>query len=114
MCSSDLGPERLDRHRDERVGDAFTGGQQHVEFAGRRSRTHLFGEVEQLVGGIAHRGDDDDDVVAADAPFPFPSVSESDEDESMKQKPFSAEERSGERWSERSGERSGLRADRDV
>ena len=26
--------------------------------------THLLGEVEQLVGGVAHRGDDHDDVVA--------------------------------------------------
>ena len=31
---------------------------------GGGSGRDLLGEVEQLVGGVAHRGDDDDDVVA--------------------------------------------------
>ena len=44
--------------------DPLTGGQQHVEFAHRRRRRDLLGEVEQLVGGVTHRRDDHDDVVA--------------------------------------------------
>jgi hypothetical protein len=50
-----LGAERLDRHRDQCVGDALPGGEQHVEFPGRRGRTDLFGQVEQVVGGVTHR-----------------------------------------------------------
>ena len=53
-----------DRHRDQRHRDPLAGGEQHVELARRRQRRHLLGEVAQLVGGVAHRGDDDDDVVA--------------------------------------------------
>ena len=44
--------------------DALAGGEQHVQLAGRRQRGDLLGEVEQLVGGVAHRGHDDDHVVA--------------------------------------------------
>ena len=40
------------------------GGEQHVELAARRQRRDLLGQVEQLVGGVAHRRDDDTDVVA--------------------------------------------------
>ena len=53
-----------DRHREQRHRDALAGGQQHVELARGRQRGDLLGEVDQLVGGVAHRGDDDDDVVA--------------------------------------------------
>ena len=52
-----------DRHRQQRHRDALAGGQQHVELARRRQRRHLLGEVAQLVGGVAHRRDDDDHVV---------------------------------------------------
>ena len=57
-------PERLDGHRHQRVGDALAGGQQHVHLARRRRRAHLLGQVQQVVGGVAHRRDHDDDVVA--------------------------------------------------
>ena len=53
-----------DRHREQGHRDPLAGGQQHVELARRRQRRHLLGEVEQLVGRVAHRRDDDDDVVA--------------------------------------------------
>ncbi len=53
-----------DRHREQRHRDALPGGQQHVELAHRRQRAHLAGEVDQLVGRVAHRRDDHDDVVA--------------------------------------------------
>ena len=56
-----------DRHRDQRHRDPLAGGEQHVELARRRQRRHLLGEVAQLVGGVAHRGDDHDDVVARPA-----------------------------------------------
>ena len=39
-------------------------GQQHVHLARRRRRADLPGQVEQVIGGVAHRGDHDDDVVA--------------------------------------------------
>ncbi len=54
----------MDRHRDQRVGDALTRGEQHVHLARRRRGAHLLGKVEEFVGGVTHRGDDDDDVVA--------------------------------------------------
>ena len=59
-----LGAERGDGHRDQRVGDPLAGGQQHVQLPGRRGRRHLLREVHQLVGGVAHRRDDDDHLVA--------------------------------------------------
>ena len=40
------------------------GGEQHVQLAARRQRADLVGQVEQLVGGVAHRGDHHDHVVA--------------------------------------------------
>ena len=58
------GTERVDGHRDQCVGDPLTRGQEHVHLAGRRGRTHLTGEVEQVVSGVAHRGHHHDDVVA--------------------------------------------------
>ena len=57
-------PEVGDRHREQRHRDPLAGGEQHVELAPRRQRADLLGEVEQLVGGVAHRGHDDDHVVA--------------------------------------------------
>ena len=62
------GPGRLaevrDRHRHQRHRDPLARGEQHVELAGRRQRAHLLGEVAQLVGVVAHRGDHHDDVLA--------------------------------------------------
>src|SRR5690606_40607995 len=56
-----------DRHGDERHRDALAGRQQHVELA--RMATpgvlrNLTGECGEVVGGVAHCGDDHDDVVA--------------------------------------------------
>ncbi len=49
-----LGAETVDGHGDQRVGDAFTGGEQHIHLPrGRRGRD-LLGQVEQFIGGIAH------------------------------------------------------------
>ena len=56
-------PQRVDRHRQERHGDAFARRQQDVHLAGGSVRRDLVGEVDELVGGVAHRGDDHDDVV---------------------------------------------------
>ena len=61
---SRLRAQRVDGHRDQRVGDALTRGQQHVHLARRRGRAHLPGQIEQVVGGVAHRRDHHDDVVA--------------------------------------------------
>ncbi len=59
-----LRAQRFDRHGHQRIGDALAGGQQHVEFARRRDRAHLLSQVQQVVGGVAHRRDHHDDVVA--------------------------------------------------
>ena len=40
------------------------GGEQHVELASIGIGRDLLGEREEIVGRVAHRGDDDDDVVA--------------------------------------------------
>ena len=56
--------QAADRHGEQRHRDALAGGEQHVELARRRDRRDLVGEVEQLVGGVAHGADGDDDVVA--------------------------------------------------
>ena len=53
-----------DGHREHGHRDPLACGEQHVELAGRRDRRHLLGQVEQLVGGVTHRGDHDDDLVA--------------------------------------------------
>ena len=60
---SSLHAEVRDRHREQRHRDALARGQQHVELAGRRQRRHLRREVEELVGVVTHRGDDDAHVV---------------------------------------------------
>jgi hypothetical protein len=57
-------PERLDRHRQQRHGDALAGGEQHVQLAAGRQRGHLLREVEELVRGVSHGADHDADVVA--------------------------------------------------
>ena len=53
-----------DGHREQGHRDPLAGGEQHVELARRRQRRDLLGEVAQLVGRVAHRGDDHDHVVA--------------------------------------------------
>ena len=55
---------RVDRHRQQGHRDPLAGGEQHVELAPARHRDDLLGQVDQLVGGVAHRGDDHDHVVA--------------------------------------------------
>ena len=59
-----LGTEGVDRHGDQRIGDALTGGEEHVHLTPRGNRVDLVGEVEQLIGGVTHRRADDDDVIA--------------------------------------------------
>ena len=54
----------LDRHGEQRHRDALAGRQQHVHLARVRHRRDLVREVDQLVGGVAHRRDGHDDVVA--------------------------------------------------
>ncbi len=53
-----------DRDRQQRHRDALAGGQQHVQLATGRVRGDLRGLVQQVVGGVAHRGDHHDHVVA--------------------------------------------------
>ena len=53
-----------DRHREQRHRDALARGEQHVQLAAARQRADLLGEVDQLVGGVAHRRHGDHDVVA--------------------------------------------------
>ena len=58
-----LEAHRVDRHRQQRHGDALAAREQHVELARGGDRRDLRREVEQLVGGVAHRAHRDDDVV---------------------------------------------------
>ena len=59
--------ERVERHRDERRALVLAGREQHVELARVGLVGDGRGEAEQLVGRVAHRGDDDDEVVAGGA-----------------------------------------------
>jgi hypothetical protein len=52
-----------DRHCQHGHRDAFAGGEQHVHLPGRRHRRDLVGEVDEVVGGVAHRRDRHDDLV---------------------------------------------------
>jgi len=54
-----------DRHRQQRHGDPFAGGEQHVKLARGRQRAHLVGQIDELVGGVSHRGDGHHDPVPA-------------------------------------------------
>ena len=65
--------ELADRHRQQRHRDALAGGQQHVELAASGLGETCFASAEQLVGRLAHRGDDDDDVVPV-APRPHDAL----------------------------------------
>src|SRR5258705_4759421 len=55
--------ELVNRERQQRHGDALAGRQQHVELAPLRVRRDHLRHRQQLVGGVAHRGDDDHDAV---------------------------------------------------
>ena len=47
------------RHRQHRDRDLLAGREQHVDLTQVRGAGDLRGEAEQLVGRVAHRGDDD-------------------------------------------------------
>ena len=60
-------PEVGDGHGQQRHGDALAGGQQHVHLAGRRVGRDPPGQRDQVVGGVAHGGDDHHDVIPGEA-----------------------------------------------
>ena len=53
-----------DGHAKEGHGDAFTGGEKHIEFAPFGVGGNLLGQFEEMIRGVAHGGDDHDDVLA--------------------------------------------------
>ena len=53
-----------DGHGEQGHGDALAGGQQDVHLAGRGVGGQGGGLVQEVVGRVPHRGDDDDDRVA--------------------------------------------------
>jgi hypothetical protein len=57
----------VDRHRQQRHRDALTAREEHVQLARSRDRRDLRGEVEQLVGRVAHGAHGDDDVMPGTA-----------------------------------------------
>ena len=59
--------QRVEGHRDERRALVLAGGEEDVELARVRLVGDRGGQAEQLVRGVAHRGDDDDEVVAGGA-----------------------------------------------
>src|SRR5262249_45000363 len=56
--------ERLDGHGHEGDGDLLASGQQHVHFTGGRLVADFLGQLDQFVGGVAARTNDDDDMIA--------------------------------------------------
>src|SRR5699024_3084518 len=60
-----LGTLRGDRHRDQRVRDPLTRGEQHIHFALGWGRIHLPGHVQQVIGRVAHRRTHHDDIVTS-------------------------------------------------
>ncbi len=56
-------PQGGDSHGQQRHGDPLAGGEQHVQLPPGGQRGHLLGQVEELVGGVAHGRDHDDHVV---------------------------------------------------
>ena len=56
----------LDGHGHECDGDLFAGGEELIHFACGTGfgRSDLIGEVDEVVGRVAHGGDDDDDLMA--------------------------------------------------
>ncbi len=59
-----VGAARVDGDGQQRHGDPLARRDEHVELAPRRLGRHALGQLEQPVGGLAHRADDDHDVVA--------------------------------------------------
>ena len=59
--------QRVEGHRHERRALVLAGREEHVELARVGLVGDRRGEGEQLVGGVAHRGDDDDEVGAGRA-----------------------------------------------
>ena len=57
--------EVLDRHREQRHRDALARGEQHVHLPAAGLTGDVVSEADEVVGGLAHRGDDNDDIVAA-------------------------------------------------
>ena len=55
--------ELLDRDGKQRHRDALAGGQKHVHLAPGRRRRDARGKLDQVVGGVPHRADDDEDVL---------------------------------------------------
>lgn len=53
----------VQRHAQERHADALAGREQHVHLATRRIRRHLVRELQEVVGGLAHRRNDDHQIV---------------------------------------------------
>ena len=51
------------RHRQQRHRNPLAGGEQHVQLAPVRIRGDLLRQPEEIVGGVAHRGDDHDQIV---------------------------------------------------
>ena len=64
---SDGHPEVVQGHGQQGHGLALAGGDQHVHLPARAGGRDLGGQVEQLVGLLAHGADDDDHLVAAPA-----------------------------------------------
>lgn len=60
-------PKFLERHGEQSDGDLFAGGEKHIHLAGVGGLIRLIvdalREGDQIVGGIAHSGDDDDDLI---------------------------------------------------
>ena len=54
--------ERMQRDGGQRDGGLFAGGQQHVHLALARQRHDFLGQLDQIVGHAAHRGNDHDDL----------------------------------------------------
>ena len=53
-----------ERHAQQRHRHPLAGGQQHVHLAARQRLRDVVGELDQVVGRLAHRRHDDHDVVA--------------------------------------------------
>jgi hypothetical protein len=51
------------RHRSKRAGDPLSDRDEHVELARVRLGHEVVGQADQVVGRVAHRGEDGDDAV---------------------------------------------------
>ncbi len=67
LCTGEadgFGTERLDGHRHQRHADLLAGRKEHVHFAGVGAIGDLPGQIDQMIGLMAHRADDHHDLVA--------------------------------------------------